>query len=106
MRYRRAGEEGRSTASVMVLCMTSPSVQAQEYCNFGQSRLRDGNMQGRNGGSGMTTMYKLYGRAGSGSFAVQAALEELGAPYERIWVGRDAADVARFQPINPTGRVP
>ena len=32
----------------------------------------------------------LYGRPGSGSLAVQVALEEAGAPYERIWVGREA----------------
>jgi len=51
-------------------------------------------------------MYKLYGRPGSGSLAVQVALEEMGAPYERIWVGREAADVARFRAINPTARVP
>lgn len=51
-------------------------------------------------------MYKLYGRPGSGSLAVQVALEEAGAPYERIWVGREAADVERFRAINPTGRVP
>jgi len=54
----------------------------------------------------MQSGYKLYGRPDSGSFAVQAALEEIGAPYERIWVGRDAADVARFRELNPTGRVP
>jgi glutathione S-transferase len=54
----------------------------------------------------MTAMYKLYGRQGSGSFAVQAALEEIGAPYERIWVSREAADVERFRATNPTGRVP
>jgi glutathione S-transferase len=54
----------------------------------------------------MTATYKLYGRPGSGSFAVQVALEELGAPYERIWVGAEAADVARLRAINPTGRVP
>ncbi len=40
------------------------------------------------------------------SMAVQAALEEIGAPYERIWVGREADDVARFRTMNPTGRVP
>ncbi len=51
-------------------------------------------------------MYKLYGRKGSGSFAVQVALEEMSAPYERIWVGREDADVARFRATNPTGRVP
>src|ERR1700679_2183930 len=54
----------------------------------------------------MTAVYKLYGRPGSGSLSVQVALEEIGAKYERIWVGREAADVARFRAINPTGRVP
>ena len=54
----------------------------------------------------MTTMYKLYGRPGSGSLAVQVALEEVGARYERIWVGREASDVAEFRGINPAGRVP
>jgi glutathione S-transferase len=54
----------------------------------------------------MTTMYKLYGRSGSGSLAVQVALEEVGARYERIWVGREASDVAEFRVINPAGRVP
>jgi glutathione S-transferase len=53
-----------------------------------------------------TAKYKLYGRSGSGSLAVQVALEEIGAPYERIWVGREAADVAQFRTTNPTGRVP
>ena len=51
-------------------------------------------------------MYKLYGRPASGSLAVQVALEEMGAPYERIWVGREAAEVANFHAVNPTGRVP
>jgi glutathione S-transferase len=51
-------------------------------------------------------MYRLYGRPGSGSFAVQVALEEIGAPYERLWVGREAADVMEFRATNPTGRVP
>ena len=51
-------------------------------------------------------MYKLYGRPSSGSLAVQVALEEVGAPYERIWVGREAADVTKFRETNPTGRVP
>jgi glutathione S-transferase len=37
---------------------------------------------------------------------VQVALEEAGAAYERIWVGRETEDVARFRAINPTGRVP
>jgi glutathione S-transferase len=50
--------------------------------------------------------FMLYGRPGSGSLAVQVALEEVGAPYERIWVGREPADVARFRDLNPTGKVP
>ncbi len=50
--------------------------------------------------------YKLFGRPGSGSLAVQMALEELALPYQRIWVGSSAADVARFQATNPTGKVP
>jgi glutathione S-transferase len=54
----------------------------------------------------MTAMYKLYGRPGSGSLAVQVALEEMGARYERIWVGREPSDVAGLRAINPTGRVP
>jgi glutathione S-transferase len=54
----------------------------------------------------MAANYKLYGWPGSGSLAVQVALEEIGAPYERIWVGREPADIERFRATNPTGRVP
>jgi glutathione S-transferase len=54
----------------------------------------------------MRKPYTLYGRPGSGSLAVQIALEELAAPYERIWVGSEPADVERFRKINPTGKVP
>jgi GST-like protein len=54
----------------------------------------------------MKKPFTLYGRPGSGSVAVQVALEEIGASYERIWVGREPADVARFKEINPTGKVP
>jgi glutathione S-transferase len=54
----------------------------------------------------MTTRYKLYGRPGSGSLAVQVALEELDAPYERIWVGSEESDLARLRALNPNGRVP
>jgi glutathione S-transferase len=50
--------------------------------------------------------YTLYGRPGSGSVAVQIALEEVGAPYERIWVGQQEADIAAYRALNPTGRVP
>ncbi|HWJ34413.1 MAG TPA: glutathione S-transferase family protein [Steroidobacteraceae bacterium] len=52
------------------------------------------------------TPYKLYGRQGSGSFAVQVALEEIGVPYECIWIAKEASEVETFRKINPTGRVP
>ncbi len=54
----------------------------------------------------MQQPYKLYGRPGSGSVVVQIALEDIGAPYERIWVGRGAAEVAEFRVLSPTGTVP
>jgi glutathione S-transferase len=54
----------------------------------------------------MSKGYTLYGWAGSGSVAVQIALEEIGAPYTRIWVGREPEARAEFLKLNPTGRVP
>ncbi|MFI4890833.1 MAG: glutathione S-transferase family protein [Steroidobacterales bacterium] len=54
----------------------------------------------------MAIPYKLYGWSGSGSVAVQAALEECGVPYERIWVGKEPADIAEYRKINPTGKAP
>ena len=50
--------------------------------------------------------YRLYGRQASGSLAVQVALEEIGVPFERIWIAKDPEAVARFREINPTGKVP
>ena len=54
----------------------------------------------------MANAYRLYGRNGSGSMAVQVALEECGAPYERIWVGKEPADLAAYRKINPMAKVP
>jgi glutathione S-transferase len=54
----------------------------------------------------MQKAFKLHGRPGSGSFAVQVALEEMAVPYERVWVGSETVDVERFRKINPTGKVP
>ncbi len=54
----------------------------------------------------MKKPFTLYGRPGSGSFAVQVALEEIGAPYECVTVGQEPADLARYRELNPTGRVP
>ena len=48
-------------------------------------------------------IYKLHCRAGTGSLAVQMVLEEIGAPYELIWVDK-AAQVS--QRTNPLGKVP
>jgi glutathione S-transferase len=50
--------------------------------------------------------YKLYGRANAGSLAVQIALEEIGAPYDLIWVGTTAAELEALRRINPAGKVP
>src|ERR1700693_1476901 len=50
--------------------------------------------------------YKRDGLQGSVSLAVQVALEESGAPFERIWVANEPEAVARFREINPTGKVP
>jgi glutathione S-transferase len=50
--------------------------------------------------------YKLYGRAGAGSLAPQILLEEIGVPYEVLWVGRSSADIENFRRINPAGKIP
>jgi len=50
--------------------------------------------------------YKLYGRANAGSLAPQIVLEEIGAPYELIWVGKDPADLEVIRRVNPAGKVP
>jgi glutathione S-transferase len=57
-------------------------------------------------GAQMATGYRLYGRRGSGSFAVQVALEESGAPYELIWIGQEPQELARLRLLNPAGKVP
>jgi len=53
-------------------------------------------------------MYKLYGRKGTASFAVEALLEEIGADYEPLNVeARTGADaLAAFRKLNPLGQVP
>ena len=50
--------------------------------------------------------YRLFGWPGSGSFAVQVALEEAGVRYDSIRVGREPSDREAFRRINPTGKVP
>lgn len=53
-------------------------------------------------------MYKLYWSPGSAAMAVQATLEETGAPYELIRLDLSARDhdKADYKKLNPNGRVP
>jgi glutathione S-transferase len=43
---------------------------------------------------------------GAGSLAPQIVLEEVGAPYELVWVSRAAAEVETFRRVNPAGKIP
>jgi glutathione S-transferase len=52
------------------------------------------------------TTYTLYCRAGAGSLAPQILLEEIGVPYELVWIGKSPAEVEEFRHINPTGKIP
>ena len=50
-------------------------------------------------------MYTLYTRAGSGGFAVEAALAMAGVPFTKVDVKRGPPDDA-FRAISPLGQVP
>jgi glutathione S-transferase len=54
----------------------------------------------------MTQTYRLYGRKGAGSLAPQIVLEELGVPYEMVWVGRAPAELEQLRRVNPFGKIP
>ncbi|PWK70773.1 glutathione S-transferase family protein [Aminobacter sp. AP02] len=51
-------------------------------------------------------MYRLYTRAGSGGFVVEAAFELAGVPYERIEVVKGVEPDPEFRKISPLGQVP
>ncbi len=53
-------------------------------------------------------MFKLFGRAGTASFAVEALLEEMSEPYELVNVkqGNGADTPEEFRALNPLGQVP
>jgi glutathione S-transferase len=51
-------------------------------------------------------MYKLYGRRGTGSQIPEMLLEEIGLPYETVWVGTEPADIDAYASVNPTRKVP
>ena len=50
--------------------------------------------------------FRLYGRKGSGSLAVQIVLEEIGAPYELHWVDSTPQALESLRRVNPAGKVP
>jgi glutathione S-transferase len=50
--------------------------------------------------------YTLYGRVGAGSLAPQIVLEEIGAAYELVWVGKSPAELEEFRRINPAAKIP
>jgi glutathione S-transferase len=53
-------------------------------------------------------MYTLYGRIGSGSAAVEAALSIIGAPHDLVWLDTSAGEhlTEAFAAINPRRQVP
>lgn len=53
-----------------------------------------------------TGSYRLYARQGAGSLAAQMLLEEVGAPYELLWVGKSPADIEAFRRISPAAKIP
>ena len=50
--------------------------------------------------------YRLYARRNAGSLAPQILLEEIGAPYELIWIGKTPADLETLRRVNPAGKIP
>jgi glutathione S-transferase len=51
-------------------------------------------------------MYRLYGRPTLGSDMPQMLLEEIGAPYELVRVGREPADIEAYRRIAGTSKLP
>jgi glutathione S-transferase len=50
--------------------------------------------------------YRLYGRPGTGSDIVRMLLEEIGAPYDFIMVGKEPADIEAYRALALTDKVP
>lgn len=50
--------------------------------------------------------YRLYARQGAGSLAPQMLLEEIGTPYELVWVSKAPADIEAFRRISPSAKIP
>lgn len=88
--------ETRRSNVLVGLSGISGSVIGEIEC--GNNRLDGGDMAGGK--------YLLYGRRGAGSLAPQILLEEIGAPYELIWVGKTAAELETLRRVNPAGKIP
>jgi len=50
--------------------------------------------------------YTLYARRNAGSLAPQVVLEEIGAPYDLIWISKTPADLETLRRVNPAGKIP
>jgi glutathione S-transferase len=50
--------------------------------------------------------YRLYARQGAGSLAPQMLLEEIGAAYELLWVGKSSADIEALRRVSPAAKIP
>lgn len=50
--------------------------------------------------------YTLYIRPNSGSFAIQVLLEEIGLPYQKLWIGTDSAAMDRLRHETAIGKIP
>jgi len=51
-------------------------------------------------------MYKLYNVKGWGSLCVHFLLEDLGVPYQNIWMTAEQVKAPEFRAINPLGQIP
>lgn len=54
----------------------------------------------------MSSSYRLYSRKGAGSLAPQMLLEEVGAAYELVWIGKAPADIEAFRRVSPAAKIP
>jgi len=52
------------------------------------------------------TSYRLYARHGAGSLAPQMLLEEIGAAYELVWVGKAPTEIEAFRRMSPAAKIP
>ncbi len=53
-----------------------------------------------------SSAYRLYARHGAGSLAPQMLLEEIGAGYELVWVGKQPEEIKAFRRISPAAKIP